>query len=89
MKELKKKRQIVHQTETKKLETDFDELFHVAKEIQDALKKEYNAKQYGLNPEDYEHFLDDYLSDNDDDDEKNDDENYIMEEKKDFTLRVR
>ena len=80
IKELRKRRQIVQVNQVKKLDSEFDELF------QDAdLQKELSAMKNGLSLEDNEHFLDDYLSDDEDDSES---ANCLAEEKKDYTLRV-
>ena len=80
IKELRKRRQIVQVNQVKKLDSEFDELF------QDAdLQKELSAMKNGLSLEDNEHFLDDYLSDDEDESES---DNFLAEEKKDYTLRV-
>ena len=80
IKELRKRRQIVQVNEVKKLDSEFNELF------QDAdLQKELSAMKNGLSLEDNEHFLDDYLSDDEDDTES---DHCLTEEKKDYTLRV-
>ena len=80
IKELRKRRQVVQVSEVKKLDSEFDELF------QDAdLQKELSAMKNGLSLEDNEHFLDDYLSDDEDESESG---NCLAEEKKDYTLRV-
>ena len=86
IKELRKKRQTIQHKEVKKLDSDFDELFRDAKEVQDELKKEFHALQNGLTPEENEHFLEDYFSD--DDEVENDETELNMDENKDFTLRV-
>ena len=67
----------------KKLDSDFDELFRDAKEVQDELKKEFHALQNGLTPEENEHFLEDYFSD--DDEVENDETELNTDENKDFT----
>ena len=86
IKELRKKRQTIQHKEVKKLDSDFDELFRDAKEVQDELKKEFHALQNGLTPEENEHFLEDYFSD--DDEVENDETELNTDENKDFTLRV-
>ena len=86
IKELRKKRQTIQHKEVKKLDSDFDDLFRDAKEVQDELKKEFDALQNGLTPEENEHFLEDYFSD--DDEVENDGTELNTDENKDFTLRV-
>ena len=93
IKDLKRKRQSslnIPTNQIKKLDMEFDELFSsknsADKEDDEKLKRELNALQNGLSFEENEHFLEDYISD--DEDEKHDVDDPFSEEKKDYSLRV-
>ena len=83
IKDLKRKRQSLNINQIRKLDMEFEELFSNDKE-DDNLKRELSALQNGLSFEDNEHFLEDYISD---EDEEHDDDPF-REEKKDYSLRV-
>lgn len=85
IKDLRKRRQKIHQPEIHKIDADFDDLFRDAKEIQEAVKRELSAMSNGFSPEEQDHILDDYLSGNEDNDDANID---AFEEKKDYSIRV-
>ena len=91
IKDLKRKRQSLNINQIKnKLDIEFDELFPKNagdKENDENLKRELSALQNGLSLEDNEHFLEDYISD-DEDEELHDADDPFREEKKDYSLRV-
>ena len=91
IKDLKRKRQSLNINQIKnKLDIEFDELFPKNagdKENDENLKRELSALQNGLSLEENEHFLEDYISD-DEDEELHDADDPFREEKKDYSLRV-
>lgn len=50
IKDLRKRRERIQQKENHNLESDFDQLFHDAKQVQDAVKKELSAMKSGFDP---------------------------------------
>ena len=50
IKDLRKRREKIQQKENHNLESDFDQLFHDAKQVQDAVKKELSAMKSGFDP---------------------------------------